>query len=229
MHPPHGMNQVANRVFFAVIAAARSRVPLHDLCHGFAGRFAVLAGAKAEVHVGDDDEVVAVKPDGTVAWHTAIPDPHPEIEGPHILSVYGDTSTVDVSVDSKVPGAAPDFVGGSIVKLSNATGGPTSTRNTFRPAAPLGYAPNGLVVTGEVIDDPEYGDGRTITIDTPGNGRRIIRNAVGTVQKPAMSGDQLVVAVGSSIDGPVVGAIAPLFQQHFNHLVRPKRRPSGRL
>ena len=149
--------------------------------------------------VTTDDEVVAVKPDGTVAWHVAIPDPHPEISAPHIISVYGDLNTVDVSVDSKVQGAAPNYFGGSIVKLANATGAQTASQNTFRPAAPIGYATNGLVVTGEVIDHADYGAGRTITIDTPGNGRRIIRNAVGAVQKPAVIGNQVAVAVGSSV------------------------------
>jgi hypothetical protein len=149
--------------------------------------------------VTTDDEVVAVKPDGTVAWHVAIPDPHPEIDAPHIISVYGDVNTVDVSVDSKVQDAAPNYFGGSIVKLANASGAPTAGQDTFRPAAPIGYANNGLVVTGEVIDDADYGAGRTITIDIPGNGRRIIRNAVGVVQKPAVIGDQVVVAMGSSV------------------------------
>jgi PQQ-like domain len=149
--------------------------------------------------VTTDDEVVAVKTDGTVAWHVAIPDPHPEVDGPHIISVYGDVNTVDVLVDSKVQGAGPDDFGGSIVKLANASGAQTASQNTFRPAAPLGYLTDGLVVTGEVIDHAEYGAGRTVTIDTPGSGRRIIRNAVGAVQKPAVIGVQLAVAVGSSI------------------------------
>ena len=118
-----------------------------------------------------------MKPDGTVAWHVAIPDPHPEIDAPHIISVYGDLNTVDVSVDSKVQDAAPNYFGGAIVKLSNVSGAETASQDTFRPAAPIGYANNGLVVTGEVIDDADYGAGRTITIDTPGNGRRVIRNA----------------------------------------------------
>lgn len=152
-----------------------------------------------KIIVTTDDEVVAVKPDGTVAWHVPIPDPHPEISAPHIISVYGDLTTVDVSVDFKVQGAAPDDVGGSIVKLANATGAQTASQDTFRPAAPLGYATSGLVVTGEVVDHADYGAGRTITIDTPGNGRRIIRNAVGPVQKPAVVGNQVAVAVGSSI------------------------------
>ncbi len=52
--------------------------------------------SNGNIIVTTDDEVVAVKPDGTVAWHTAIPDPHPEISGPHIVSVYGDLATVDV-------------------------------------------------------------------------------------------------------------------------------------
>jgi hypothetical protein len=152
-----------------------------------------------KIIVTTDDEVVAVKPDGTVAWHVPIPDPHPEISAPHIISVYGDLTTVDVSVDSKVQGAAPDYFGGSIVKLDNATGDQTAGTDTFRPAAPIGYAITGLVLTGEVIDHADYGAGRTITIDTPGSGRRIIRNAVGAVQKPAVVGNQVAVAVGSSV------------------------------
>lgn len=155
--------------------------------------------SNGNIIVTTDDEVVAVKPDGTVQWHVAIPDPHPEIDAPHIVSVYGNVETVDVSVDFKVQGAAPDYVGGSIVKLSNASGAQMASQDTLRPAAPIGYANNGLVVTGEVIDHADFGAGRTITIDTPGSGRRIIRNAVGAVQKPAVVGTQVVVAVGSSV------------------------------
>lgn len=93
-------------------------------------------GSDGNIIVTTDDEVVAVRPDGTVAWHTVIPDAHPEIDAPHIISVYGDDTTVDVQVDTKVQGAAPSYAGGYVVKLSNGTGVPTASENTFRPATP---------------------------------------------------------------------------------------------
>lgn len=146
------------------------------------------------------NEVISVTPAGAVAWHVTLTDPHPEIATPHIISVYGDDGTVDVLVDTKVQGAAPGYAGGSIVKLDNATGNVAASQSTFRPAAPLGYASNhGLVVTGEVIDHATYGSGRTVTIDVTGSGRRIIRNAVGAVRKPAVEGDQVVVAAGGTV------------------------------
>lgn len=156
-------------------------------------------GSDGNIIVTTDDEVVAVRPDGTVAWHTVIPDAHPEIDAPHIISVYGDDTTVDVHVDTKVQGAAPSYAGGYVVKLSNGTGVPTASENTFRPAAPLGYTGNGLVVTGEVVDHADYGPGRTVTVDVAGSGRRIIRNAVGPVEKPAVNGNQVAVAVGDTL------------------------------
>jgi hypothetical protein len=45
---------------------------------------------------------MSVTAEGGLAWHTPVTDPHPEISAPHISSVYGDTSTVDVSVDNRV-------------------------------------------------------------------------------------------------------------------------------
>lgn len=158
-----------------------------------------VVAANGNVIVTTDSQVVSVRPDGTVAWNTTIPDAHPEIGAPHIISVYGDISTVDVLVDTKAQGAAPTYAGGSVVKLDNETGAPTTTQATFRPAAPLGYVTNGLVITGEVTDHADYGLGRTITVDVPGSGRRIVRNAVGEVQKPAVIGDQVAVAIGDSV------------------------------
>jgi hypothetical protein len=158
-----------------------------------------VVAANGNIIVTTDDQVVSVRPDGTVAWNTAIPDAHPEIAAPHIISAYGDDTTVDVLIDTKVQGPAPSYAGGSIVKLDNETGGVTTSQATFRPAAPLGYAPTGLVVTGEVTDHVDYGLGRTITVDVAGSGRRIIRNAVGAVKKPAVNGDRVVVAIGDSV------------------------------
>ena len=155
--------------------------------------------SNGNIIVTTDDEVVSVQPDGTVAWHAAIPDAHPEIGAPHIISVYGDDTTVDVHVDLKVQGAAPNYVGGYVVKLSNGSGLATASENTFRPAAPLGYAGNGLVVTGEVVDHADYGPGRTIAVDVAGSGRRIVRNAVGPVEKPAVNGNQVAVAIGDTL------------------------------
>ena len=155
--------------------------------------------SNGNIIVTTDDQVVSVQPDGTVAWNVAIPDAHPEIDAPHIIAVTGNTSTVDVHVDTKVQGAAPAYAGGYIVKLSSGSGVPTASENTFRPAAPLGYANGGLVVTGEVIDHADFGPGRTITVDVAGSGRRIVRNAVGPVRKPAVIGDRVVVAIGDTI------------------------------
>lgn len=108
--------------------------------------------SNGNIIVTTDDQVVSVKPDGTVAWNVTIPDAHPEIDGPHIISAYGDDTTVDVLVDTKVQGAAPSYAGGHIEKLSNESGLLTASQDTFRPAAPLGYAGNDLVITGEVAD-----------------------------------------------------------------------------
>ncbi len=155
--------------------------------------------ANGNIIVTTDDQVVSVRTDGTVAWNTPIPDAHPEIAGPHIISVYGNSTTVDVLVDTKVQGPAPASAGGAIVKLDNESGVATTGPDTFRPAAPLGYANDGLVITGEVTDHADYGPGRTVTIDVAGSGRRIIRGAVGTVEKPAVVGDQVAVAVGDSL------------------------------
>lgn len=155
--------------------------------------------ANGNIIVTTDSTVVSVKPDGSVAWHVSIPDDHPEIAAPHILSVYGDASTVDVSVDSKVQGPAPDYTGGRIVKLDNASGAQASSQNTFRPAAPVGYTNNGLILTGQVVDHAVYGSGRTVTIDVSGSGRRIIRNAVGAVSKPAVVGNQVAISVGDTV------------------------------
>ena len=155
--------------------------------------------ANGNIIVTTDDQVVSVRPDGTVAWNVTIPDPHPEIDAPHIISAYGNYTTVDVLVDTKVQGAPPSYAGGSIQRLDNETGVPTTSLATFRPAAPLGYAYNGLVITGEVTDHADFGPGRTVTVDVAGSGRRIIRNAVGAVQKPAVIGDQVAVAIGDSL------------------------------
>jgi hypothetical protein len=155
--------------------------------------------ANGNIIVTTDDRVVSVRPDGTVAWNATIPDAHPEIDAPHIISVYGNDTTVDVLVDTKVQGAAPSYAGGSIQKLANASGAPVASQDTFRPAAPLGYANGGLVITGAVTDHVDYGPGRTITIDVAGSGRRIVRNAVGAVRKPAVVGDQVAVAIGDSL------------------------------
>ena len=155
--------------------------------------------ANGNIIVTTDDQVVSVRPDGTVAWNVTIPDAHPEIDAPHIISVYGGYSTVDVLVDTKVQGAAPSYAGGTILKLDNESGALTTSQDTFRPAAPLGYANSGLVITGEVTDHADYGPGRTVTVDVAGSGRRIIRNTVGAVQKPAVIGDQVVVAIGDSL------------------------------
>lgn len=146
-----------------------------------------------------DSEVISVTPAGAIAWHVTIADPNPRIGGPHLVSAYGNDATVDVAVDAKVQGPAPGFTGGSIVKLDNATGAVTGTQATLRPAAPLGYAGNAMVVTGQVVDHPTYGPGRTVTIDVDGSGRRIIRNVEGTVHKPAVAGNQVVVAVGDTV------------------------------
>lgn len=155
--------------------------------------------ANGNIIVTTDDQVVSVRTDGTVAWNVTIPDAHPEIDAPHIISVYGDLTTVDVLVDTKVQGAAPSYAGGTIMKFDNETGAPTTSQAVFRPAAPLGYVTNGLVVTGEVTDHADYGPGRTVTVDVAGSGRRIVRNAVGEVQKPAVIGDQVAVAIGDSV------------------------------
>lgn len=156
--------------------------------------------SNGNVIVTAGNEVISVTPAGAVAWHVPLTDPHPEIATPHIISVYGDDGTVDVLVDNKVQGAAPSYAGGSIVKLDDATGNVAASQTTFRPAAPLGFASNnGLVVTGEVIDHATYGSGRTVTIDVAGSGRRIIRNAAGTVHKPAVQDDRIVVAVGDTV------------------------------
>jgi hypothetical protein len=158
----------------------------------------VLAGNGNVIVIANND-VISVTPAGAIAWRKTIADPKPSINAPHLLSAYGGESTVDVVVDAKAQGAAPGYVGGSIVKLDNATGAVTATEATFRPAAPIGYANDGLVVTGLVVNHASYGAGRTVTIDVAGSGRRIIRNAEGDVQKPAVAGDQLVVAVGDTI------------------------------
>lgn len=158
-----------------------------------------VVASNGNIIVTTDDQVVSVQPDGVVAWNVTIPDAHPEIDAPHIIAVYGNTNTVDVHVDMKVQAGAPSYAGGYIVKLSSGTGAPTASENTFRPAAPLGYANGGHLVTGEVVDHVDYGPGRTITVDVAGSGRRIVRNAVGPVRKPAVNGDRVVVAIGDTI------------------------------
>ena len=72
--------------------------------------------SNGNIIVTTDDQVVAVKPDGTVAWNTTIPDAHPEIDAPHIVSVYGDDSTVDVLVDTC---SIEVFAAGGLVTISD--------------------------------------------------------------------------------------------------------------
>lgn len=158
----------------------------------------LVSDGHGNVIVTSDHQVLSITPDGSVAWHTPIPDAHPEIPGAHISAVYGNgpASTIDVSVDLKVQGPAPSRFGGKVVHLDAATGAPTGSEDSYRPAAPIGYGGNRLLHTGWITD----GFGTSITtIEGHASGSRAILGSAGSAHKPAVSGNHVALVVGDRL------------------------------
>ena len=91
------------------------------------------------VVVTTDHEVMSVTTAGDLAWHTPITDPHPEFASSHQLDLWRYLDRRRIG-RRQGPRAAPDDVGGSILKLDNATGAVVSSADTYEPAAPIGYS-----------------------------------------------------------------------------------------